>query len=70
MNFSDIEAQAMERSVSECVQLASHLLHSLPGESEHEDDGSLAEALRREAEKEADLAMCITFEELKRSVGR
>ena len=70
MNFLDIEAHAMERSGPERVQLASHLLHSLPSESEHKDDGGLAEALRREAEMEADLALCITLEELNRSVGR
>jgi putative addiction module component (TIGR02574 family) len=69
VNLSDIEARAMELSVSERATLASRLLYSLPPELEDDDEG-LAEALRREAEMEADPAMCMTLDELKRSVGR
>ena len=69
VNLSEIEAQAMGLTVSERAALASRLLHSLPAELDYDDEG-LAEALRREAEMEADPSMSITLDELKRSVGR
>lgn len=69
VNFSDIEAQAMKLTVSERATLASNLLHSLPPVYDDDDDG-LAEALRRDAEMDADPSMCITLDELKRAVGR
>jgi putative addiction module component (TIGR02574 family) len=69
VNLSEIEAQAMELSVSDRATLASRLLHSLPPAFEDDDDG-LAEALRRDAEMDADPSMCITLDELKRAVGR
>lgn len=71
MTLAEIKALAMELTDSERAQLASHLLHSLPPPPGlyNEDDG-YAEAIRREAEMDADSAMCITLEDLKRSVGR
>lgn len=67
--LSEIKALAMELTVPERATLASHLLHSLPPAFEDDDDG-VAEALRRAAEMDADPSMCITFDELKHSVGR
>ncbi len=67
--LSEIQNLAMKLTVSERATLASILLHSLPPEFEDDDEG-LAEALRRRAEMEADPSMCITLEELMRSVGR
>lgn len=67
--LSEINALAMNLTVSERATLASHLLHSLPPEFEDEDDG-VAEALRRDSEMDADPSMCITLDELQRSVGR
>ena len=49
--------------------LASHLLQSLPAVLYEEDDG-LAEALRRDAELEADPSVGMTLQELKQSLGR
>lgn len=66
--LAEIEAQAMNLTVSERATLASHLLRSLP--PEFNDDDEDAEALRRDAEMDADPSMCITLDELKRSVGR
>jgi hypothetical protein len=49
-------------------------LRSLPRdwefEEDEEDDGGLAEALRRDAEMDADPSACLTLEEFKRAVGR
>lgn len=69
VTLAELEAQAMDLPHAERAQLATRLLYSLPPEL-HDDDGGLAEALRREAEMDADPAMSITLEELKRSVGR
>ena len=69
MTLAEIKARAMEFTDSERAQLASYLLSSLPPVLYDEDDG-IAEAIRREAEMDADPSMCITLEELKHSVGR
>ncbi|MES2657843.1 MAG: addiction module protein [Verrucomicrobiota bacterium] len=69
VTLAEIEAQAMNLTDSERATLASRLLHSLSSELGDDDDG-LAEALRREAEMDADPSMSISLEELKRSVGR
>jgi hypothetical protein len=70
--LSSLQAQIMTLPDGARANLASFILQSLPAVyiDEDEDDDGLAEALRREAEMEADPSMCITFEELKRSVGR
>lgn len=68
-SLSEIKALALELTVSERATLASHLLQSLPPAFEDDDDG-VAEALRRDAEMDADPSMCITFDELKRLGGR
>ena len=68
--LSSLQAQIMTLPDGARANLASFILQSLPAFYIDEDDDGLAEALRREAEMEADPSMCITFEELKRSVGR
>jgi hypothetical protein len=68
--LSSLQAQIMTLPDGARANLASFILQSLPPVYIDEDDDGLAEALRREAEMEADPSMCITFEELKRSVGR
>jgi hypothetical protein len=65
---SEITALAMELTVSERAALASELLRSLP--RDFDDNDGLAEALRREAEMDADPSASLTLEELKRAVGR
>ncbi len=69
VTLAELEAKAMDLPHADRAKLAARLLHSLPSELE-DDDGGLAEALRREAEMDADPSMSITLEELKRSVGR
>ena len=69
VTFAELEAQAMDLPHAERAKLATRLLYSLPPELDDSDEG-LAEALRREAEMEADPTMSISLEELKRSVGR
>lgn len=59
----------MKLTASERAALASHLLQSLPPEFDEDDDG-LDEAMRRDAEMDADPKMCLTLEEFKRAVGR
>lgn len=67
---SKIAAQAMKLPVSERAQLASHLLHSLPPPNITDENDEDVEALSRDAEMDADPAMCLTLEEFKRVVGR
>ncbi len=69
VNFTEIEAQAMELSVSDRATLASRLLCSLPPELDDDDEGD-AEALRRDAEMDEDPSASLTLEEFKRAVGR
>ena len=67
VNFSEIEAQAMELSVSDRATLASRLLRSLPPELDDEGD---AEALLRDAEMDENPSASLTFDEFTRVVGR
>jgi putative addiction module component (TIGR02574 family) len=69
-SYSEVAAQAMKLPVSERAQLASRLLHSLPPAKATDENDEDAEALRRDAEMDADPAMCLTFEEFKRAIGR
>lgn len=52
--LAEIEAQAMELTDSQRAKLAASLLESLPAML-HDDDDGLAEAYRRDAEKNSDL---------------
>ena len=68
VSFSEIKAQAMELTISERATLASHLLRSLPPCFDEDEED--AEALRRDAEMDADPSACMTYEEFKQAVGR
>jgi putative addiction module component (TIGR02574 family) len=65
--LSDLELQAMELTEADRAALAAHLLDSLPAILS-DDDGGVAEALRRDAELERDPAAGVTLDELRRSV--
>jgi hypothetical protein len=49
--------------------LAAHLLGSLPGIL-HEDDGGIAEAIRRDAELDRDPSTGMTLEQFSKALGR
>ena len=59
----EVEKLALDLSEKERAKLAANLLDSLPGILSDEDEGT-AEALRRDAEIEADPAQAITLAEL------
>lgn len=69
VSFSEIQSQAMELTESERARLASNLLSSLRPILNDEDEG-VAEALRRDAEMDADPSACMTYEEFKRSLAQ
>lgn len=64
-----LKTEAMSLTDSDRANLASELLYSLPATLQDEDDG-LAEALRRDQEMDIDPSCSITWDELKKSVGR
>jgi putative addiction module component (TIGR02574 family) len=59
----EIEKLALDLSEKERATLAANLLDSLPGILSDDDEG-VAEALRRDAEAEADPAQAISLAEL------
>lgn len=59
----EIEKLALDLTERERAALAANLLNSLPGVLSDEDEG-VAEALRRDAEIEADSAKAISLVEL------
>lgn len=59
----EVEKLALELSERERAELAANLLDSLPGILSDEDEG-VAEALRRDAEIEANPAKAISLAEL------
>jgi len=59
----EVEKLALDLSEQERATLAANLLDSLPGILSDEDEG-VAEALRRDAEMEADPAQTISLTEL------
>lgn len=59
----EVEKLALDLSEKERATLAANLLDSLPGILSDEDEG-VAEALRRDAEAEADPAQAISLAEL------
>ena len=69
MTIDEIEASAMTLPDQQRAELASHLLNSLPAVLQ-DDDAGLAEALRRDAELDADPSMGMTMAEFKSAVGR
>lgn len=63
----EVEKLALELTEQERAVLAVNLLHSLPGILADEDEG-VAEALRRDAEIEADPTQRISLTELNRII--
>ena len=61
--ISDVEKLAFDLPESDRALLAAHLLRSLPSILLDEDEG-MAEALRRDAELDADPSIGVTLEEL------
>jgi putative addiction module component (TIGR02574 family) len=61
--IAEVEKLAFDLSDSERAVLASHLLSSLPPVL-HDDDGGIAEALRRDSELDADAGTGITLDQL------
>ena len=62
-NVIELEKLALDLPEKERATLAANLLESLPGVLSDEDEG-VAEALRRDAEIEADPAQAISLVEL------
>ena len=59
----EIERLALDLPERDRATLIANLLHSLPPILSDEDEG-IAEALRRDAEMDADPSLAISFEEL------
>lgn len=66
-SLSEIGRRAMELPEAERALLAADLLGSLPGVLA-DDDGGVAEALRRDAEIEKDRSAGVTLDQLRRAV--
>jgi putative addiction module component (TIGR02574 family) len=67
--IAEIERLALNLPESQRAILAAHLLGSLPSVLHDEDEG-IAEALRRDAEFEANPSMGVSLEELDQQVRR
>lgn len=67
-SITEIEKLAFALPDSERAVLAAYLLRSLPSVLHDEDEG-IAEALRRDAEFEANPDMGITLEQLDQRIG-
>jgi putative addiction module component (TIGR02574 family) len=65
----EIRQQASVLSISEKTELAADLLESLPPILDDDDEG-VAEARRRDEEMDRDPAASITWEQLRRGLGR
>jgi putative addiction module component (TIGR02574 family) len=67
--IAEIEKLTQDLSDDERAVLAAHLLGSLPPVF-HDEDGSIAEALRRDADLEANPSNSLTLEQIDRQVQR
>lgn len=65
--IAEVEQLAFDLPDSDRAVLATHLLRSLPAVL-HDDDDGMAEALRRDAELEADPGLGITLDQLDQRV--
>jgi len=65
----EIRQQAIVLSASEKAELAADLLESLPAILDEEDEGA-AEAIRRDEEMDRDPSATISWEQLRRGLGR
>ncbi len=71
MSMATLEAEVLKLSESERARLAGILLHSLPAPVELDDsDDGLEEAIRRQAEMDADPSVCLTWEEFNASLEK
>ena len=68
VTISDVEKLAFDLPDSQRAVLAAHLLRSLPSVLEDDDEG-VAEALRRDAELDANPGIGITLEQLDQQVS-
>ena len=66
--ITEVEKLAFDLPDSQRAVLASHLLHSLPSVLHDQDEG-IAEALRRDADFDADPSMGITLDQLDQQIG-
>lgn len=69
VTLAQLEAQIMTLPDGARADLACYILKSLPA-AYSDDDGGVAEALRRDAEMDSDPSMCMTYEEFKQSLDR
>ena len=67
--IDEVKKLALDLPETHRADLAAHLLRSLPAAMQ-DDDGGVAEALRRDAELEANPAIGIGLEELRRQARR
>lgn len=67
--LQELEAKALDLTDAERASFAAHLLQTLPAVLADEDEG-VTEALRREREMLAEPQQGVSWEELKRSLGR
>lgn len=67
--IADVEKLALDLSESQRAILAAHLLGSLPSVL-HDEDAGIAEALRRDADFDADPEYGMSVEELDRYIER
>lgn len=67
--ITEVEKLALNLPENQRAILAAHLLGSLPAVLHDEDEG-IAEALRRDAELDANPASCISLEQLDEQIER
>lgn len=67
--IAEIEKLAQDLSENDRAVLAAHLLESLPPVLQDDDEG-IAEALRRDAELEADPSAGLTLQQLDQKINR
>ena len=66
--ITEVEKLAFDLPDSERAVLAAHLLRSLPS-VQHDEDEGIAEALRRDADFDANPEIGITLEQLDRQIA-
>ncbi len=67
--ITEVEKLALDLPENQRAVLAAHLLGSLPSVLHDEDEG-IAEALRRDAELDANPSLGISLEQLDQQIGR
>ena len=67
--MTEVENLALDLSERERALLAAHLLDSLPPVL-HDDDDGIAEALRRDADLDADPNLGVSLEQLDQQIKR